>query len=755
MTQQANVVAGTQKIVVVPNTQKVQVIGVGVGPIGPANVLSIGTVTSGATPSATITGTTPTQVLNLVLAKGDTGLTGATGPIGLTGSTGPAGPTGATGAGGALGYYGSFYDTTDQPLVSVTTAQVVSLNTTAEANGVSIVSGSRITFANPGTYSLTFSIQITNLANSVEKAIFWVRKNGADYPDSSTELDLQPRKAAGNPNRQVITINYVATAIAADYVEVWWSGSSTQLTIEAFPAGTSPVSPAVPSVILTAVQVMYTQLGPTGATGPTGPTGLTGATGATGDTGATGAGVPVGGTTDQVLAKINTTDYNTQWVTAVSLAANNTFTGQNIFQSTSGVPIRITNTGTGNSFVVEDSTNPDSTPFVIDAAGRVGIGTTSPSQLLDVVGAIKTSLGSTQDSVLIYGNGIGTSNRSVSIYPATLTGNQNFILPNATGTAICTGNLSSITSVGTLTSLTVGGAGSNRSITINAPTGYYAIQYFAINGTNRWHYEVQPDGTKWSLVQSGVAERIGVTSTGATFSGIVAATTFSGALASSNLTGQTGMWTSVNRPGATRLYRNDYDDQYNVQTYWTGSRWRLYGYYGSSTHADTHVGYADSAGSAGIASGVSSGGGGIPYPGATVGGGAPNSIGFRWASPVVNCTVDNVISAACANFSDRRLKTNIQTLTNGIELVRGLRCVSYNPLDVIGFEEETFDPIIGDLDPYDEMIGFIADEVQEVYPNAIQGKGNMIKSIDNVQILSMAIAAIQQIDERLQLLENK
>jgi hypothetical protein len=33
-------------------------------------------------------------------------------------------------------------------------------------------------------------------------------------------------------------------------------------------------------------------------------------------TGATGAGVPVGGTTGQVLAKINATDYNTQWTTA-------------------------------------------------------------------------------------------------------------------------------------------------------------------------------------------------------------------------------------------------------------------------------------------------------------------------------------------------------------------------------------------------------------------------------------------------------
>lgn len=43
--------------------------------------------------------------------------------------------------------------------------------------------------------------------------------------------------------------------------------------------------------------------------------GATGATGATGPTGATGAGVPTGGSTDQVLAKINGTDYNTQWVT--------------------------------------------------------------------------------------------------------------------------------------------------------------------------------------------------------------------------------------------------------------------------------------------------------------------------------------------------------------------------------------------------------------------------------------------------------
>ena len=151
--------------------------------------------------------------------------------------------------------YGSFYDTTDQPLSNTTTAQVVGLNTILEANGISVVSGSRITFADVGTYSLTFSIQITNLANSIEKAVFWIRKNGVDYPNSATELDLHARKGAGNPNRQVITINYVATFIANDYLQVWWSGSSTDLKIEALPAGTSPVYPAIPSIILTAVQI--------------------------------------------------------------------------------------------------------------------------------------------------------------------------------------------------------------------------------------------------------------------------------------------------------------------------------------------------------------------------------------------------------------------------------------------------------------------------------------------------------------------
>jgi len=50
----------------------------------------------------------------------------------------------------------------------------------------------------------------------------------------------------------------------------------------------------------------------------------------------------------------------------------------------------ITNSGTGNSFVVNDQAS-DTTPFVVDAAGNVGIGIAIPTQALDVVGRVTSS----------------------------------------------------------------------------------------------------------------------------------------------------------------------------------------------------------------------------------------------------------------------------------------------------------------------------------------------------------------------------
>jgi hypothetical protein len=58
--------------------------------------------------------------------------------------------------------------------------------------------------------------------------------------------------------------------------------------------------------------------------------------------------------------------------TAVNVAS------MRVSTSSSTDAVRITQTGSGNAFVVEDSAHPDSTPFVIDASGNVGIGSGSP-----------------------------------------------------------------------------------------------------------------------------------------------------------------------------------------------------------------------------------------------------------------------------------------------------------------------------------------------------------------------------------------
>jgi len=70
------------------------------------------------------------------------------------------------------------------------------------------------------------------------------------------------------------------------------------------------------------------------------------------------------------------------------LASGFIVTGSGIIESnTSTTAFRVTQLGTGNAIAVEDSTNPDSTPFVVTADGRVGIGTTSPTSYMFLTGA--------------------------------------------------------------------------------------------------------------------------------------------------------------------------------------------------------------------------------------------------------------------------------------------------------------------------------------------------------------------------------
>lgn len=189
--------------------------------------------------------------------SGPPGPTGPAGPAGAIGATGPAGPTGATGATGPspVLYYGSFYDTSDQTNTVTNTARPMTLNEVTPgvngviADGISVVSGSRITFAHTGVYNLQFSAQLYNGSGAAPIDI-WLAKNGVAVPETDTQ-ELIPAN-----NRTVASWNFLVDANAGDYCQLMWMSNDSNATIESTAARTvnGYSIPAIPSLIVTVTQ---------------------------------------------------------------------------------------------------------------------------------------------------------------------------------------------------------------------------------------------------------------------------------------------------------------------------------------------------------------------------------------------------------------------------------------------------------------------------------------------------------------------
>ena len=182
----------------------------------------------------------------------------------------------------------------------------------------------------------------------------------------------------------------------------------------------------------------------------------TGTTGATGATGQAGVGVPAGGATGQVLAKIDGTDYNTQWVTqqggggsgsgtvtSIGLSSTDgsvTLTGTNPVTGSGTIDLSVAG-GTGGlaSFVAKGDTGTDQT---IDATNND----------LQIKGG--TGLDSVASATGIITLDIGNTGISAGAYTT----------PNITVNA--QGQITTIVSTTPILSFDVGGdAGSNETIT--------------------------------------------------------------------------------------------------------------------------------------------------------------------------------------------------------------------------------------------------------------------------------------------------
>jgi len=153
--------------------------------------------------------------------------------------------------------YGAFQDTTDQT-ATANTATVMTFNTTDFSNGVSVVTSggkaSRLTVAQAGIYNLQFSAQFENSDTQEHDASIWLRQDasgaGIDIAGSTGFVGI-PSKHGGINGHIIAGWNYFVTLDANDFVEIWWSTPSTQVTIQAYAAGTSPTRPTTASVVAT------------------------------------------------------------------------------------------------------------------------------------------------------------------------------------------------------------------------------------------------------------------------------------------------------------------------------------------------------------------------------------------------------------------------------------------------------------------------------------------------------------------------
>lgn len=146
--------------------------------------------------------------------------------------------------------YGAFEDTASHS-VTANTANLMTFNTTDYSNRITMVDSSKITVTDDGIYNLQFSTQLQNSDNAPQDVSIWLSKNGTYISGSTGLIGMPARKSVGDPFHDIKGWNFYISLLANEYVQIYWSTTSANVTIEAYAAGTGPVRPSTASNVVT------------------------------------------------------------------------------------------------------------------------------------------------------------------------------------------------------------------------------------------------------------------------------------------------------------------------------------------------------------------------------------------------------------------------------------------------------------------------------------------------------------------------
>jgi len=135
---------------------------------------------------------------------------------------------------------------TTQTAAAANTAYALTYAGTTDL-GISL-SGSQITFAEAGSYLVSFSAQIASSSSSTVDFYFWPRVNGVDITGSTMKNSLHQ-----NGSNLVVSRAAIISVSAGDYLEAMWATSSTSGTLTANAA--TAFCPATPASTLAITRI--------------------------------------------------------------------------------------------------------------------------------------------------------------------------------------------------------------------------------------------------------------------------------------------------------------------------------------------------------------------------------------------------------------------------------------------------------------------------------------------------------------------
>lgn len=138
-------------------------------------------------------------------------------------------------------YYGKFFSSTTQTNPVANAVNLISFPNTVLSDGIT-TSGTSITFANAGVYSISYEVQAATTSGGGGNINTWISSGGVDLPDSNSITTI-----AGGGNSLIINRAFLISVTANEVVQVKWSSPILNMRLVATGPQVGPVRPATNS----------------------------------------------------------------------------------------------------------------------------------------------------------------------------------------------------------------------------------------------------------------------------------------------------------------------------------------------------------------------------------------------------------------------------------------------------------------------------------------------------------------------------